>query len=119
MQASQLKIFDMATGRETASFPASSTKTDEVPSSSSSSSRRSPADIDEQPLLEPHGVCADRHGLVFVADRRGHAVRVFDERCGSVPEPAAAGGEGRTPGQRSVAIAEHLDEQNTWTAIRG
>ena len=79
MQACQLKILDMATGHETASFPTSSTKPDDSPSLP----RPSSSDADNRPLLEPHGVCADRHGLVFVADRRAHAVRVFDERCGT------------------------------------
>ena len=87
VQANQLKIFDPATGLETASFPGAphSTSPDPRPSSSSSSppsSRRPSTDVDDQPLVEPHGVCADRRGLVFVADRRAHAVRVFDERCG-------------------------------------
>jgi len=81
-QMGQLKIVDMETGRESASFPAAaaSIKPDEGPPSSSSST--SSADVDDQPLREPHGVCADDHGLIFVADRRAHAVRVFDERCG-------------------------------------
>jgi len=78
-QVNQLKMIDMATGRESASFPASSTKPD---ASSPSTSYSPSSDADGRPLLEPHGVCADCHGLVFVADRRAHTVRVFDERCG-------------------------------------
>jgi len=87
MQASQLKLLDMATGHETASFPTSWTKPDDSPSSPGPSS-----DADDRPLLEPHGVCADQHGLVFVADRRAHAVRVFDERCGTAGSPATTAG---------------------------
>ena len=90
-QVNQLKILDMASGRETATFPTSWTKPDECPSS--------PSDADRRPLLEPHGVCADQHGLVFVADRRAHTVRVFDERCG-VQGPA---GSARSTTGRSLA----------------
>lgn len=65
--------------------------------------RQSVDSADDQPLLEPHGVCADRHGLLFVADRRAHAVRVFDERCGV---PAAVGGPSSTAASRSLATFE-------------
>jgi len=88
-------MFDVATGRETASFPSDARPS----SSSSSSSSLRPSDAGDEPLLEPHGVCADHHGLVFVADRRAHSVRVFDERCGV---QTAAGSSASTSG-RSVA----------------
>ena len=94
-QVNQLKILDMSSGRETASFP---TQQDEALSSSSSSS-----DVDDRPLLEPHGVCADRHGLVFVADRRAHAVRVFDEGCGVDDESRRTGGR---------SVASYDDERH-------
>jgi len=92
VQASQLRLVDVSTGRETASFPSSSTKPDAArPSSASSSSSSSvrPSDDDPPPLQEPHGVCADQRGLVFVADRRAHAVRVFHETRGAVQTTAA------------------------------
>jgi len=103
-QVSQLKIFDIATGRETASFPTSSTRPDSSRPSSPFSSSRRPSDVDDRPLLEPHGVCADDHGLVFVADRRAHAVRVFDERCG------VRGGPRTTAGR---SLASYDDERHS------
>jgi hypothetical protein len=61
-KASCLKLFDLTTGAESSTFPAAVNSS--VP--------------DEQTVLpEPHGVCADEHGLVFVADRRNHAVCLF------------------------------------------
>jgi len=94
----------MATGQETASFPSFPTKPDEN-SPSPPLSADQPPDIDEMPLLEPHGVCADQNGLVFVADRRAHAVRVFDERCGvsQGSDPAV------TPGR---SLASYDDERH-------
>jgi len=65
--------------------------------------------MDEQPLQEPHGVCADRHGLIFVADRRAHAVRVFDERCGTIPVPSGSGGNWM---MRARSVASYDDERH-------
>ena len=100
-------MFDISTGRETASFPSSSTKPDTRPSSSSSSlSSVRPSDVGDEPLLEPHGVCADQHGLVFVADRRARAVRIFDDRCGV---QTTAGSSKSTAGR---SIASYDDERH-------
>lgn len=67
-QSSKFRIYD------TTVVTAASTPEPLVVDSASTASRDN-----QKALSEPHGVCCDSNGLVFVADRREHNVRVLHE----------------------------------------